>query len=183
MSEQLKLGQIITEPQHRDAIHIAVAPVTAATRLVPGQQIGFAQGSDEKVEGYKQGLGVVDPFLRKPVEVGQRFWMYLNPGSITSLRHEWTHPAFAAVEAPAASSKSPSEVWLREFAEEVGVSYARLLDSARSWLSYGDYHTLNYDTPDIVYRNREAFWMHYAVVTGEQVPEDKREDTFFTCSC
>jgi hypothetical protein len=29
------------------------------------------------------------------VKEGEEFWMFLPPGSVTGLRHEWTHPAIA----------------------------------------------------------------------------------------
>lgn len=45
MSDQSKLGlgQIITSQQERDAIHIAVAPVTAAEKLNPGDHVALTQ--------------------------------------------------------------------------------------------------------------------------------------------
>lgn len=43
MSESLGLGKIITTPQQRDAIHVAVAPVVANSELKPGQRVGFVR--------------------------------------------------------------------------------------------------------------------------------------------
>lgn len=40
MSE-IKVGELITDNQSRDAIHCAVAPVIAVHAMVPGQHIGF----------------------------------------------------------------------------------------------------------------------------------------------
>ncbi|MFO0822607.1 MAG: hypothetical protein U0792_05710 [Gemmataceae bacterium] len=40
-------------------------------------------------------VGIVDPFLREAVRPGQRFWLFMYPNTVTTLRHEWTHPAYA----------------------------------------------------------------------------------------
>ncbi len=87
------LGKLLTEDLPRDAIHIAVAPVVADAHMHPGQRIGFTV--EPLVSTHAQELiGIVDPYLEGPVYKGQKFWMFLYPGSITSLAHHWTHPAF-----------------------------------------------------------------------------------------
>jgi hypothetical protein len=103
------LGNLITDgDRRRDAVHVAVAPVTAAEELTPGQHVGFAPpGQTELVGPADAGrhIGVVDPFLKDRVRPGQRFWLFLYPNTVTSLRHVWTHPAFVpTVPAPAAAA-------------------------------------------------------------------------------
>src|SRR5262245_3338274 len=92
----LKLGELITDPAaERDAVHVAVAPVVAAEDLLPGQHVGFVTpGDHEQVGATAITVGIVDPFLRQAVLRGERFWLLLYPQTITSLRHDWTHPAF-----------------------------------------------------------------------------------------
>lgn len=92
----LGLGKLITTPQKRDAIHVAIAPVIAAHDLAPGQRVGFAKkGNTELVGAGGASIGIVDPFLKEVVREGERFWLFLYPNTVTSLRHEWSHPLFA----------------------------------------------------------------------------------------
>jgi hypothetical protein len=94
------IGKIITTPMNRDAVHFAVAPAIADTMLRPGQKVRIADfnGAGEPIvtTDFSPGEwdGIVDPFLTIPVMARQRFFLFLQPGSITSLRHEWTHPRF-----------------------------------------------------------------------------------------
>ncbi len=179
MSDTLKLGQVIEAGRtaERDAVHVAVAPVTAAYRLSPGQPVYFTGDGDEVGCGVRETIGIVDPFLPGPVFKGDRFWMWLNPGSITSLRHDWTHPAFTAAVAQPHSSFAESKAWIEGFARREGLHYSDILKAAEAMHKEGNYYTLgtSVDVP-------AEFWDHYEVVTGEKVdPEDRSE--YFSCSC
>lgn len=96
MDTSPQLGRLIDDgDRRRDAVHIAVAPVTAAVRLAPGQHVGLVEaGNVELVGPCDENIGLVDPFLASGVEAGERFWLFLYPGTVTGLRHVWTHPAF-----------------------------------------------------------------------------------------
>lgn len=74
-----KIGTILDGSEKRDAVHIAVMPMIATGQLMPGQRLEN---------------GIVDPYLPAPVEVGQRYFLFLYPGTVTGLRHVWTHSAF-----------------------------------------------------------------------------------------
>lgn len=93
MKDTIKLGSLITDKQHRDAIHIAVVPIVAGQDLEPGAHVGLSE-SGQAIYGL-DSIGVIDPFLTERVAKGQTCWLLLYPGTITSLRHNWTHPAFA----------------------------------------------------------------------------------------
>jgi hypothetical protein len=88
MATEVKLGQLVGGAAGRDAVHVAVVPMKAAVRLRPGCHVDRFGGTDY------EPVGIVDPFLLQPVEPGQTFWLCLYPGTVTSLRHVWTHPAF-----------------------------------------------------------------------------------------
>jgi hypothetical protein len=102
MNKELpKLGQLIDENAKRDAVHIAICPVmfddlkaypgdhvgiVRIEHLTDGDRIWVSQKADKKI-------GIIDPFLEFPVYHNQRFWMFLYPNTVTSLRHVYTHPA------------------------------------------------------------------------------------------
>jgi hypothetical protein len=102
------LGSLISEAHPvRDAVHVAVYPATAGEPLVPGQRVRFAHGlawavpatldADTGNLHYSEVVhGIVDPFLplHERVLTGQRFWLCLLPGSVTSLAHLWSAPGF-----------------------------------------------------------------------------------------
>jgi hypothetical protein len=185
LSHELKLGQLLGPEAGRDAVHVAIAPVVAAEVLQPGQRIEFAEDGDyEKVKGSRQhyeGLGIVDPFLRNPVQVGQRFYIWLTPNTIKSLRHVWVHPAFPLEKPPHVPE---SEEWLRAYAVEHNpydndpeVAYQRLIRGLREHELYfhgNDLHGF-YELPD-----PEELRRHAEAVLGFRIDW---QDYMFTCSC
>ena len=79
MSE-VKLGRLVTDPEvGRDVNGVAVIPMVAVRVMHPGERLTN---------------GIVDPFLTEPVQPGQRYYLCLFPGTVTTLRHVWTHPAY-----------------------------------------------------------------------------------------
>lgn len=191
MSENMELGKLIVGHQQRDAIHIAVLPATADEMLQPGQHVGFAKGgwrvTANPQEPYKL-LGIVDPFLTAPVEQGERFWLFLYPNTITSLRHNWSHPA---ISSDGMGTGSYSEKWLRDFANQVDANYHEMMEVAATHCEgagdWGDYlieggKWEGQSTPD-------EFWTHFQNVTGKKPKTWKGSDGkdwlpgIFSCSC
>jgi hypothetical protein len=192
-----KLGQYPGDDQlHRDAIHVAVAPVIAGQILSPGEHVGFMGDETDGLQHVGRvfdRIGIIDPFLTEPVMPGQRVYLCLYQQTITSLRHNWTHPAFEGAErkrkaqlvVDAMSGKREAEQWIRWYASEVYQSYedimAAAIECARSGGWSGSSITLDFDTPDIVYNKRLEFWKNFETLTGLE-PADK-EATFIGCAC
>lgn len=189
MSDSLNIGQIIEVPRERDAIHVAVAPVVANGALLPGEAIGLLE--DGTASANPPFIGVVDPFLTRRVQAGERFWMFLKPGTITSLRHEWQHPAFDSMTSnPAASAKSEksaSEQWMRAWAmrhmssdyygDDVGgvldedSAYANAIHAGEE-MSVGCHENAR-DHID------NEWWGHWETITGKTGDRE----SYFSCAC
>lgn len=177
------LGTIISEGEKRDAIHLAVEPITAMEKLYPGQDVGLVEGGAGACD---KPLGIVDPFLKAPVFPGQRFWLVVYPRQIHSLRHVWTHPAFPdeagtpTEQAVSDDPKAKSQKWIEGFAERLDQTYTRLMSAAARWNESGDYTRDDSETYKDYWDEFPEFWKHYEIVTGEAV---ESKEAFFTCSC
>lgn len=191
MSENLKLGSIITTEQQRDAVHIAVCPVVSHwTELEPGAHVAMSpDGAIMPTSEHPDPIGVVDPYLREPVKAGQRFWLFLYPGSITSLRHEWSHPGLRDLgkdERAKAASVDASRLWLEGLAKQSGTDLDTLLHAALQDDSYSlsetDADDLNskFESNEVLC---ETFWGHVETYTGRPAPKHVRKYTHFSCSC
>lgn len=168
----------------RDAVHVAVFSAVSGDKLFPSQDVAVIQHGDPDttVSASGETVGIVDPYLKRPVNPGERFWVYLYPRSITGLSHRWSHPAFEASATTYAppSQKLQSQQWIEDFAGRYGFTADRMIEAARDYIKTGDYWcdggTFEGETvPD-------EFWDHYQRATGEMVDSDDRHN-FFTCSC
>ena len=107
-------------------------------------------------------------------------WMFLLPGSITSLRHEWTHPLLeesGPADNPKAKRLATAERRLKELADDAGISYNRLLEGMEDHANSGDWIHLGTDTPNVY----DEVWDDYELVTGNSRKDG--ESHFFSCSC
>lgn len=185
----LGIGQIITTPQQRDAIHVAVIPCQSDEQLQPGCQVRLLpDGKAAAVVDESRPVGIVDPFLTKTVMPGQMFWLFLYPGSITSLRHDWTHPDFPDTEA-GKSARLASEKWLREFCEKADCpGYDAVMKVIAGGDVIDDDNYRCYLDNEVMFFGGLAahgiippeFWDHVEVVTGQK--QTKRAQ-YFSCSC
>lgn len=179
-ANKLGLGQIVTTPQEKDAIHIAVAPVVAGIALAPGYHVGLNQKGEADL---LDPIGVVDPFLKRGVAKGETFWLYLYPGTIKSLRHEWEHPAFKASE-PVDASKQASLAWMQKWANKhMGEDYygeGRLTEEAAlaRAISAGEDNNVGpyEDARDHI---DGTWWTHWEIITGKT----GERGSYFSCSC
>lgn len=182
------LGTIIDETAGRDAIHLAVEPVMAGEKLYPGSHVRMKDG---KAEAGGETVGIVDPFLKGPVYEGQWFWFVIYPRAITSLRHVWSHPAFADVSAapvePAIDTKSDSEKWMRAWAvkhmsddyysDDYGAKRSEESAYASALEAGEDNHVGPYeDARDHI---DSEWWDYWEAITGKK---GNRED-WFSCGC
>jgi hypothetical protein len=173
MSET-KLGTLPGAAVGRDAIHVAVVPLMSSSYLKPGEHVGWAYDQPGTVSDYTdKKFGVVDPFLpQEEIEPGTRVWVLLYPGSISSLRHVWSHPEFDD-EPAVLTPKAEAEARLTEIAGSLGFSYDYFLERLEEPSVYcGEecYH---------VYEHQEQIEKDFYTVTGRKL----RDFPSFRCSC
>lgn len=176
-----EIGKIILpgEKADRDAIHVAIIPATSDILLYPGQAVGVVDKLTPKVSVVSDSpVGIVDPFLKDRVFPGQWFYVFLFPQTVSNLRHDWTHSAFAGNVA------IDSQKWLENFAVDRiyaygdETSYQRMMQDVKDYLARGtcandDWHSIELN---------DEFWNHCQNVLGEEISADNRTE-FIPCSC
>lgn len=179
----LPVGQLIGSNAKRDAIHIAIAPVIATEELSAGEPIWFVPGSTEKVESAMgEPLGIVDPWLKRRVLPGQRFYMWMTPNTITSLRHHWTHPAFGEQDLNQDCSHAEATKIVTELANRIGIEYDVFISAALDYVKTGNYHSMgsNENYKDLTTYDWVEFWTCFRQITGM---DHKDDYGFFCCAC
>lgn len=176
MSEA-KLGFLISETSERDAIHVAIAPVVAAENLDPGDHVGLNPEGKATTNSDKK-LGIVDPFLTKYLQPGDRFYLVLYPNTVTGMRHHWFHPAFKLADVP--QDISESVAFIQHVAKSAGIEYVELMMAADDFVKHGTYLCEGGRWEG--FGVGDEFWDHYEKVVGKKVDEDDR-GAIFTCSC
>jgi hypothetical protein len=79
----------------RDAIHVPILSVIALEELEPGEKIAVTLNNLVfEASKSKTPVGVVDPFLKTSVKVGEKFYCWVKPSTVHKLWHEWEHPIF-----------------------------------------------------------------------------------------
>lgn len=172
------LGTIIGASAGRDAIHLAVEPVTAAQDLQPGEHVGIH--IDGCVGRSPKPVGIVDPFLKEAVRHGQKFWLVVYPRQITSLRHVWSHPDFPEAGSIPGNvgleSTGHAAQWLREFVGKLdtSITYEEIIANAAQsdgTMYFGD--EIYGEIPD-------EFWDHMETLTGKAFTNRM---SYFKCGC
>jgi hypothetical protein len=129
----------------------------------------------------------VDPYLKSPVMPGQRFWLFLYPQSISSLRHVWSHPAFGE-EGALSPKQETSEQWLRNFCASADCpGYETVMEIIREG-SVGSGYDHSYMDGDYIHIGGSdahgeippEFWTHAEIVLGRSIPN---KPSWFSCSC
>jgi len=118
MDDALKtLGTKIDSNQARDAVHVACMPIQLQHDSKPGTHVGI--NSEGKADtSVSQTIGILDPFIDEEyLNVGDWVWLMLYPRTITSLRHEWTHPVVDTVkiEDTLYDAQEASKQWILDY--------------------------------------------------------------------
>ena len=179
MSHEIKLGKAPVPGEGRDAVHVAIIPAVAGEDLKPGARVGRRLGGDRFFEKVPRIDGIVDPFLSGPVNQGYMFWLCLFPGTVTGMRHCWSHPHFKEESLAADAPSAESVEWLRANEQEYGYDTSGLLQGIVS----GEGYCFGDDNGPYDFARTREFWEHVEGATGRRFYESDRENIPFRCAC
>ncbi len=178
----VQLGMLAPVGADRDATHVATIPMVAAHQIMPGAHVGIVRAGMAGADSDKL-IGIVDPFLTKPVNRGERFYLCLYPRTVTGLRHVYKHPELDAMVAVDTEQKAVSEQWLRDFCNNADCPrYESVIATAIEHQKGA-----GWDDDYLHFRDMDAhgeippeFWDHAEIVTGQKL---EKRAAHFSCAC
>lgn len=122
INKKNELGKRPLDLGRKDAIHVAIVSVRAASVIQPGERIGLNEFNEAVPD--EKGPGVADPFLKKEVTVGQNLWLLLDVDEVPNVSHVWEHPSinFAPPTREIVYNK-----YLLDYAQRLGVTYDQFM--------------------------------------------------------
>lgn len=186
---QHTIGKQLSGQEERDAIHIAVIPVTITENgLRPGERVKLVFGTTNAVRGVRGDSydGVIDPYIDLGVAwelpEGSRVWMFLKPNTVTGMRHHW---AWDKLDHPV--SVGDHEGWLRDFADRWQFDYDQMMGAAlaavRGERDYVVAQGVDLHSREELGEDYDIFWGHIEAITGKKVSDENREKVVWSCSC
>lgn len=115
-----KVGSFLKAGEKKDAIHVAVIPVTTNNVFKPGTAVSVYYDIALKqfvVNTTGKKVGVIDPFLNRPTRYGDIVYLFLYPNTVKNLRHDWEHPDLVEPEEPAFEPENPNSNWFGDYEE------------------------------------------------------------------
>jgi hypothetical protein len=180
----VRLGFILPAtgaPPIRDAVHVPVCEVLAGEELLPGQEMAWREGEENRAKHIvvpaigQRVIGMVDPWLPHHVTAGQRCFVLLRPGSITTLRHVWEHPSYDKPQ-----DVADAILRLTQYAMGIGYTFEHMIELCdRYQAQRGDW-----PEPSVIEWRFESmslpvwFWADYTLATGSPAPHG---GAFFSC--
>ena len=179
----------------RDAVHVAVICAVANCTLNAGEPVVYKDGKAQLCTSWNEeiSVGIVDPFLKEVVREGQKFWLFIKPRTVTSLKHDWDHPAIPAdirtrrkTEAQITQERNEAEEWLKNWAKREHADWDEVLAEIKSELIMKANNTATIDcvsygtgSTDIPQPATE-FWKKVSLVVGVEIVD---APNYFSCSC
>lgn len=205
MAEQIPyLGEVIKDPtiQFRDAIHIPVVPMTIGPGYkypTPGDPVQLLPGNNNVIIFYDDAyhkpelkIGIIDPFIKYSfgdLKSGDRVWVWLTPGTVTGVRHQYTHPILDAPPVEQSEAEKALREWCAihsfDYDEVIAVGVAVATGKTSEW---GEYITRRgqdlsgYGEIAAEARNGN-FWENLEKVIQAELPQEKRDSIGWSCSC
>jgi ribosomal protein L7/L12 len=181
------LGRVITDEDNigRDAIHLAVEPVIAGQTLHAGMEVGRRADGTFGYSNITKTLGIVDPFIRDVIQIGEKFLLVIYPRQITTLRHVWEHPEFGPDVVNPAVDTTPKMYHL--ILKDPGPSKISTIKGIRAITLLGlkESKDIADNTPSFIMENvtydaAMIGYNHIASIAGVQVVEAKSKEVAAT---